>query len=91
MASLVKQLLEAHDERYLRKFQSILQAVTLLIVGELGHVPLSPTGAELLFEKFSQRPECGSTIVTSNLPLARFRFTPAHTLLRRRSLRLRLV
>src|SRR5271167_4037204 len=32
------------------------------------HVPLSPTGAELLFEVFSQRYERGSTIVTSNLP-----------------------
>lgn len=30
--------------------------------------PLSPTGAELLFEVFSQRYERGSTIVTSNLP-----------------------
>ena len=29
---------------------------------------LSPTGAELLFEIFSQRYERGSTIVTSNLP-----------------------
>lgn len=33
-----------------------------------GYVPLSPTGAELLFETFSQRYERGSTIVTSNLP-----------------------
>ena len=32
------------------------------------YVPLSPTGAELLFEVFSQRYERGSTIVTSNLP-----------------------
>jgi DNA replication protein DnaC len=31
-------------------------------------VPLSSTGAELLFETFSQRYERGSTIVTSNLP-----------------------
>jgi len=31
-------------------------------------VPLSPTGAELLFEVFSQRYERGSTVVTSNLP-----------------------
>jgi DNA replication protein DnaC len=35
---------------------------------ELGYVPLSRTGAELLFEIFSQRHERGSTIVTSNLP-----------------------
>jgi DNA replication protein DnaC len=31
-------------------------------------VPLSKTGAELLFEMLSQRYERGSTMVTSNLP-----------------------
>ena len=40
----------------------------LLIVDELGFVPLSKTGAELLFEVFSQRYERTSTLVTSNLP-----------------------
>ena len=39
------------------------------IIGELGFVPLSPTGAELLFEVFSQRCERGSLLVTTNLPL----------------------
>ena len=34
----------------------------------LGFVPLSPTGAELLFEVFSQRYEQGSILVTTNLP-----------------------
>ena len=67
-AALVHQLMEARDERRLLKLQRELQAVKLLIVDELGYVPLSPTGAELLFEVFSQRYERGSTIVTSNLP-----------------------
>ena len=40
----------------------------LLIIDELGFVPLSKTGAELLFEVFSQRYERGSIMVTSNLP-----------------------
>ena len=40
----------------------------LLIVDELGYVPLSKTSAELLFEIFSQRYEQASTRVTSNLP-----------------------
>ena len=34
----------------------------------LGFVPLSPTGAELLLEVFSQRYEQGSILVTTNLP-----------------------
>ena len=40
----------------------------LLIIDELGFVPLSPTGADLLFEIFSQRYECGSILGTTNLP-----------------------
>ena len=40
----------------------------LLIIDELGFVPLSKTGAELLFETISQRYERGSIIITSNLP-----------------------
>ena len=67
-AALVHQLMEARDERRLLKLQRELQAVKLLIVDELGYVPLSPSGAELLFEVLSQRYERGSTIVTSNLP-----------------------
>jgi DNA replication protein DnaC len=67
-ASLVHQLMEARDERRLLKLQRDLQAAKLLIIDELGYVPLSPTGAELLFEVLSQRYEHGSTLVTSNLP-----------------------
>lgn len=67
-AGLVHQLMEARDGKRLLKLQAQLSAVKLLIVDELGYVPLSQAGAELLFEVFSQRHERGSTIVTSNLP-----------------------
>jgi len=67
-AGLVHQLQEARDERRLLRLQQTLAAAKLLIVDELGYVPLSQTGAELLFEIFSQRHERSSTIVTSNLP-----------------------
>jgi DNA replication protein DnaC len=67
-AGLVHALSEARDERRLLKLQAQLQAVKLLIIDELGYVPMSRTGAELLFDVFSQRHERGSTIVTSNLP-----------------------
>src|SRR4051794_31625515 len=65
---MVHELIEARDDKRLLKLQRDLAGVKLLIVDELGYVPLSPTGAELLFEVFSQRYERGSTIVTSNLP-----------------------
>ena len=45
-----------------------LYAWKLLVVDDLSYLPLSPTGAELLLEVFSQHYECGSTIITSNLP-----------------------
>jgi len=67
-ASLVHELLEARDEKRLLRLQRQLTGNKLLIIDELGYVPLSPSGAELLFEVFSQRYERGSTIVTSNLP-----------------------
>ena len=40
----------------------------LLVIDELGVAPLSPTGAELFFEVFSQRYERESVLVTTNLP-----------------------
>ena len=67
-AALVHELMEARDERRLLNLQRRLANLKLLIIDELGFVPLSKTGAELLFEVFSQRYERGSVLVTSNLP-----------------------
>jgi|TARA_Y100000310_G_scaffold339376_1_gene431859 DNA replication protein DnaC len=67
-AALVHELIEARDERRLLNLQKRLANLKLLIIDELGFVPLSKTGAELLFEVFSQRYERGSTMVTTNLP-----------------------
>ena len=69
-AALVNELLEARDEKRLLRYQRHLQRQELLIVDELGFVPLTKAGAELLFEIFSQRYERCSTLVTSNLPFA---------------------
>src|SRR5262249_52455016 len=67
-AALVHELIEARDEKRLLRLQRQLTAHKLLIIDEIGYVPLSTNGAELLFEVFSQRYERGSTLVTSNLP-----------------------
>ncbi len=67
-AAMVHELIEARDEKRLLRLQKQLASYELLIVDELGFVPLSKSGAELLFEVFSQRYERGSTMVTSNLP-----------------------
>ena len=60
--------MEARDERRLHALQKQLANVRLLIVDELGYVPFTAVGAELLFEVFNRRYEQGATLVTSNLP-----------------------
>ena len=67
-AALVHELMEARDERRLLRLQKQMVGYKLLIIDELGFVPLSKTGAELLFEVISQCYERGSIIITSNLP-----------------------
>ena len=67
-AAIVHELMEARDERQLLRLQKQLVKQKLLIIDELGFVPLSKTGAELLFEVISQRYERGSILITSNLP-----------------------
>jgi len=67
-AALVHDLIEAQDERKLQRLQKQLTSQNLLIIDELGFVPLSKSGAELLFEVISQCYERSSIIITSNLP-----------------------
>ena len=67
-AALVHELMEARDERRLLRLQKQMANCKLLIIDELGFVPLSKTGAEVLFELISQRYERGATLITSNLP-----------------------
>ena len=66
-ASLVRELLETRAEWSVLRLQRQLDAYQLLIIDELGYVPISTADAELLFEVISQRSERGTTIVTSNL------------------------
>ena len=62
-AALVHELMEARDERRLLHLQRQLPRLNLLIIDELGFVPLSRTRAELIFEVFIQRYERGSILV----------------------------
>ena len=67
-AALVHELMQARDERRLLRLQKQLANHRFLIIDELGFVPLSKTGAELLFELVSQRYERAAVLITSNLP-----------------------
>ena len=66
-ADLVRQLLEARDDRLLGRLHVRLRRVDLLIVDELGFVPFDRVGGELLFNLIADRYERRSTIVTTNL------------------------
>lgn len=48
-------MMEVRDDRRLLRFQKQMVGYKLLIIDELRLVPLSKTGAELLFELISQR------------------------------------
>ena len=65
---LVTELLECREERTLQRLHRQLERHHLLVLDELGYVPFSKTGAELLFEVVSRAYERQSLMVTSNLP-----------------------
>ena len=68
VVELVTQLIEAREERQLIRLKNQLAKLDLLILDELGYVPASKLGAELLFDVISTAYERTSIIVTTNLP-----------------------
>lgn len=72
VTELVTQMIEAREERALSRIKGQLAKLDLLILDELGYVPASKLGAELLFDVISQAYERTSVIVTTNLPFERW-------------------
>ena len=68
VTGLVTQLLESREDRRLERLLKQLNRQDLLILDELGYVPFTKAGAELLFEVVSRAYERQSLIVTTNLP-----------------------
>ena len=64
---LVTQLVECREEKRLQRMHKQLQRLHLLVIDELGYVPFSKAGAELLFEVISRAYEHHSLMVTTNL------------------------
>jgi DNA replication protein DnaC len=65
---LVTQLLEQRENRTLQRLQKQLERQDLIVLDELGYVPFSKAGAELLFDVVSRAYERTSLVVTTNLP-----------------------
>ena len=64
---LVTQLVECREEKRLQRLHKQLQRLHLLVIDELGYVPFSKAGAELLFEVISRAYEDHSLMLTTNL------------------------
>jgi len=64
---LANELIEARDEKILGRVINRYAGYGLLIIDELGYVPFSKQGAELLFQVLAERHERKSVIITSNM------------------------
>lgn len=67
---LVNELIEARQERELQRLVGRHARYGLLILDELGYIPFSKEGGELLFQVLAERQEKGSVIITTNLGFA---------------------
>jgi replication-associated recombination protein RarA len=69
-AALVNQLVEAQREQSLTRMLARWSRVELIVIDELGYVPLAEVAAELLFQVIAERAEKAAIIVTTNLPFS---------------------
>ena len=69
-AGLVNELVEAQESRQLSRVVARYARFELLVLDELGYLPLSPLAAQLLFQVVAERGERRATIVTTNLPFS---------------------
>jgi DNA replication protein DnaC len=68
--ALANELIEARADKSLGRMIGKYIRPDLLILDELGYVPFSREGAELLFQVLAERHERGSVIITTNLGFA---------------------
>ncbi len=71
-ASLANVLLEKNNKGTLNSFLASLKKVQLMVIDEIGFVPLHKAAAELLFQVISDCYERKSLIITSNLEFSQW-------------------
>jgi DNA replication protein DnaC len=69
-AALVNELIEAQKAQTLSRVLARWFRFELILVDEVGYVPLAETGAELLFQVLADRDERAAVILTTNLPFS---------------------
>ena len=67
VASLVNKLIEANQQGSLVKMMKQIEKLDLLVLDELGYIPLNKEGAELLFQVISMCYENKSIVITTNI------------------------
>ena len=69
-AALVNELVEAKQHNQVKRVMAKWMKYELIVLDELGYVPLADIGAEFLFQVISDRAERAAWIVTTNLPFS---------------------
>lgn len=69
-AALVNELVEAKQNGQVRKAMARWQRFDMIVIDEIGYVPLADVGAEFLFQVISERAERAAIVVTTNLPFS---------------------
>ncbi len=69
-ATLVNELVEAKKGQTLGRALGRWARYELVVVDELGYVPLAESGAELLFQVLADRDERAAVVITTNLPFS---------------------
>ncbi len=67
---MINQLIAAEADHSLVKKLSFYQSPALLIIDEIGYLPLGPHGSNLFFQVISSRHQVKSTVITTNLPFS---------------------
>ena len=69
---MINHLVAAEADHSLLKKLHLYQSQDLLVIDEIGYLPLGQQGSNLFFQVISHRHELKSTIITTNLPFAQW-------------------
>jgi DNA replication protein DnaC len=69
---MINHLIAAEADQSLLRKLNLYQSQDLLVIDEIGYLPLGHKGSNLFFQVISYRHELKSTIITTNLPFAQW-------------------
>lgn len=69
-SALVNELAEAKESNGVKRVLAKWMRYDLIVLDEVGYVPLADIGAEFLFQVIAERAELATFIITTNLPFS---------------------